>query len=131
MPKKGKVPTEEELQKEIVKVLNGVNVLEFNIKMLMKHLSKPHTFPWYIIEYFSSGVPCKQFAPMRIRLHAESHCTQLLPAVMHTCRLLNHACAAVSDVLHTHVLQQGLSICPCAMSIIHIISASYMQYLMQ
>ena len=37
---KHKAPTEDELEKEIVHTLSGVNVLEFNIKMLMKHLSR-------------------------------------------------------------------------------------------
>ena len=37
---KPKAPSEEELEKEIVQTLSGVNVLEFNIKMLMKHLSE-------------------------------------------------------------------------------------------
>ena len=40
VPSKESLPSDEELAKEVVSVLNGVNVLEFNIKMLMKHLSK-------------------------------------------------------------------------------------------
>lgn len=43
VPKKKKLPSEKTLQQEIVQTLSGVNVLEFNIKMLMKHLSKPCT----------------------------------------------------------------------------------------
>lgn len=37
---KESLPSDEDLAKEVVSVLSGVNVLEFNIKMLMKHLSK-------------------------------------------------------------------------------------------
>ena len=37
---KPKTPTEKELEKEIVQKLNKVNVQEFNIQMLMKHLSR-------------------------------------------------------------------------------------------
>lgn len=40
VPSKESLPSDEELAKEVVSVLSGVNVLEFNIKMLMKHLSK-------------------------------------------------------------------------------------------
>ena len=40
VPGKEGMPNDEELAKEVVTVLSGVNVLEFNIKMLMKHLSK-------------------------------------------------------------------------------------------
>ena len=40
VPKKGSLPSDEDLSKEVVNVLSGVDVLEFNIKMLMKHLSK-------------------------------------------------------------------------------------------
>ena len=43
VPSKESLPSDEELAKEVVSVLSGVNVLEFNIKMLMKHLSK---HPW-------------------------------------------------------------------------------------
>ena len=38
--KKECLPSDEDLSKEVVNVLSGVDVLEFNIKMLMKHLSK-------------------------------------------------------------------------------------------
>lgn len=41
VPKKERLPSDEDLSKEVVNVLSGVDVLEFNIKMLMKHLSKP------------------------------------------------------------------------------------------
>jgi len=41
VPKKKKLPSEKTLQQEIVQTLSGVNVLEFNIKMLMQHLSQP------------------------------------------------------------------------------------------
>ena len=37
---KPKAPTEKELEKEIVQTLSGVNVLEFNIKKLIKQISK-------------------------------------------------------------------------------------------
>lgn len=40
VPSKESLPSDEDLAKEVVSVLSGVNVLEFNIKMLMKHLSK-------------------------------------------------------------------------------------------
>lgn len=40
VPHKDSLPSDEELAKEVVRVLSGVNVLEFNIKMLMKDLSK-------------------------------------------------------------------------------------------
>lgn len=40
VPKKESLPSDEDLSKEVVSVLSGVDVLEFNIKMLMKHLSK-------------------------------------------------------------------------------------------
>ncbi|KAL0021164.1 hypothetical protein WJX77_006655 [Trebouxia sp. C0004] len=40
VPKKKKLPSEKTLQKEIVQTLSGVDVLEFNIKMLMKHLNE-------------------------------------------------------------------------------------------
>lgn len=40
VPSKESLPSDEELAKEVISVLSGVNVLEFNIKMLMKHLSK-------------------------------------------------------------------------------------------
>ena len=45
VPSKESLPSDEELAKEVVSVLSGVNVLEFNIKMLMKHLSKPPLLP--------------------------------------------------------------------------------------
>ena len=41
VPSKQSLPSDKELAQEVVSVLSGVNVLEFNIKMLMKHLSKP------------------------------------------------------------------------------------------
>ena len=44
VPKK-KLPSKKTLQQEIVQTLSGVNVLEFNIKMLMQHLSKPRILP--------------------------------------------------------------------------------------
>lgn len=40
VPKKNSLPSDDDLAKEVVNVLSGVDVLEFNIKMLMKHLSK-------------------------------------------------------------------------------------------
>ncbi|KAL3135074.1 hypothetical protein ABBQ32_008019 [Trebouxia sp. C0010 RCD-2024] len=39
VPKKESLPSDEDLSKEVVSVLSGVDVLEFNIKMLMKHLN--------------------------------------------------------------------------------------------
>ena len=45
VPKKKKLPSEKTLQQEIVQTLSGVNVLEFNIKMLMAHLSKSRIPP--------------------------------------------------------------------------------------
>ena len=42
VPKKKRLPSEITLQQEIVQTLSGVDVLEFNIKMLMHHLSKLH-----------------------------------------------------------------------------------------
>lgn len=66
VPKKGKVPTEEELQKEIVKVLNGVNVLEFNIKMLMKHLNDKYKMDLTDLKPFIKTVAihyCNEHAP--------------------------------------------------------------------
>lgn len=40
VPRKNSLPSDDDLAKEVVNVLSGVDVLEFNIKMLMKHLSK-------------------------------------------------------------------------------------------
>ena len=47
VPKKKKLPSEKTLQQEIVQTLSGVNVLEFNIKMLMQHLSESRIPPLY------------------------------------------------------------------------------------
>ncbi|KAL0045693.1 hypothetical protein WJX82_001892 [Trebouxia sp. C0006] len=42
VPKKKKLPSEKTLQQEILQTLSGVNVLEFNIKMLMQHLNEKY-----------------------------------------------------------------------------------------
>lgn len=39
VPRKNSLPSDDDLAKEVVNVLSGVDVLEFNIKMLMKHLN--------------------------------------------------------------------------------------------
>ena len=69
VPKKKKLPSEKTLQKEIVQTLSGVNVLEFNIKMLMKHLSKPHV-PSTRLAFCLLPGPPPGSTPFNLSLHS-------------------------------------------------------------
>lgn len=63
---KPKAPTEEELENEIVQTLSGVNVLEFNIKMLMKHLNEKYKMDLSGLKPFIKTVAiqyCNEHAP--------------------------------------------------------------------
>lgn len=40
VPLTERLPSDEDLSKEVVNVLSGVDVFKFNVNMLMKHLSK-------------------------------------------------------------------------------------------